>query len=43
MGFGGKKIWYHCKSDTIFIDYFTKSETFIVQWPFTCIKKENYD
>ena len=34
MGFGGEQIWYHCKSDTKFMDYFTKSETFSVQWPF---------
>ena len=34
MGFGGEQIWYHFKSDTKFMDYFTKSETFSVQWPF---------
>ena len=34
MGFGGEKIWYQCKSDTKFMDYFSKSETFSVQWSF---------
>ena len=34
MGFGGEKIWHHCKSHTKFMDYFTKSETFSVQWSF---------
>ena len=29
------KIWYHCKSETKFMDYFTKSKTFSAQWPFT--------
>ena len=31
----GDKIWYHCKSETKFTDYFTKSQTFSVPWPFT--------
>ena len=31
----GDKIWYHYKSDTKFMDYFTKSETFSAQWLFT--------
>ena len=30
----GNKICYHCKSVTKLIDYFIKSETFSVQWPF---------
>ena len=33
--FWGDKIWCHCKSETRFMDYFTKSETFSAQLPFT--------
>ena len=32
---GRDKIWYHCKSETKFIDDFTKSKTFSAQRPFT--------
>ena len=32
---GGDKFWYHGKSETKFIDYFTKKGTFCAQWPFT--------
>ena len=32
---GGVKIRYHYKSETKFTDYFTKSQTFSAQWPFT--------
>ena len=35
MRHGGNKIWYHCKLETNFMDYFTKSHTFSVPWPFT--------
>ena len=35
MRCGGDKIWYHCTSETKFMDYYTKSETFSAQWPFT--------
>ena len=31
----GDNIWYHCKSETKFMDYFTKSEIFSAQWHFT--------
>ena len=27
MRCGGGKIWHHCKSDTQFMDFFTKGET----------------
>ena len=30
----GDKIWYHCKLETKFMDYFTKSKTFSAQWPY---------
>ena len=35
MRCGGDKIWYHCKSETKFMDYFNKSETCCAQCPFT--------
>ena len=35
MRCGGDRIWPHCKSETKFMDYFTKSETFNFQWTFT--------
>ena len=38
----GDKIWYHCKSETKFIDYFTESETFTAQWHFTYDGNELY-
>ena len=34
MHCGGDKIWHHCKSETKFMDYFTNTETFSVQWFF---------
>ena len=49
MRCGGDKIWYHYKSETKFMDYFTKSQTFSAQWPFIYAdnklylhKKESY-
>ena len=49
MRCGGDKIWNHYKSETKFMDYFTKSQTFSAQWSFIyadnklCLhKKENY-
>ena len=48
MRCGGDKIWYHFKSETQFMDYFTKTETLSAQWPFISFgsklnlhKKEN--
>ena len=35
MRCGGDKIWYHCKSETKFMNYFTESQIFSAQWPFT--------
>ena len=31
----GGKIWYHCQTETKFIEYFTTQQTFSDQWPFT--------
>ena len=42
MCYGGDKIWKHWKSETKFMDYFTKSETFSVQWPFTYAGNKPY-
>ena len=35
MRCGGDKIWYQCKSEAKFMDYFTKSQTFSAQQSFT--------
>ena len=35
MRYGGDKIWYHCKSETKFMNYFTNGQTFSAQWSFT--------
>ena len=49
MRCGGDKIWNHYRSETKFMDYFTKSQTFSAQWSFIYAdnklylhKKENY-
>ena len=34
MLYGGEKVWYHCESETQFMDYFTKSETFSALCPY---------
>ena len=42
MRWEGDKIWYHCKSETKFMDYFIKSQTFSAQWPFTYAGNDLY-